>query len=163
MTRSFRTGAATAPQAVVPAPVPGVAARDEEVRAAVYRVTAVERVNGRLKLFWGADDGHVASSRRFVWQVEVVLVMHVRGVLGAGSASRGDVGQGAAGPGGQGVARDAGERESVDGWSLKVLSSHPTAADDECTRSGHPSGLNVPKMTQCARTDARTPLPKRMR
>ncbi len=27
--------------------------------------TAVERVNARLKLFWGADDGNVTGARRF--------------------------------------------------------------------------------------------------
>lgn len=38
--------------------------------------TAVERVNARLKLFWGADDGNVTGSRRFVAQVGVVLAVH---------------------------------------------------------------------------------------
>ena len=38
--------------------------------------TAVERVNGRLKLFWGADDGHVYGSRRFVAKVGTVMVVH---------------------------------------------------------------------------------------
>jgi hypothetical protein len=38
--------------------------------------TSVERVNARLKLFWGADDGNVTGSRRFVAQVGVVLAVH---------------------------------------------------------------------------------------
>jgi len=38
--------------------------------------TAVERVNGRLKIFWGADDGNLRGSRRFVAQVGVVLAVH---------------------------------------------------------------------------------------
>jgi Transposase DDE domain/Transposase domain (DUF772) len=38
--------------------------------------TAVERVNARLKLFWGVDDGNVRGSRRFVAQVGVVLAVH---------------------------------------------------------------------------------------
>jgi Transposase DDE domain/Transposase domain (DUF772) len=38
--------------------------------------TAVERVNARLKLFWGADDGNVKGARRFVAQVGVVLAVH---------------------------------------------------------------------------------------
>ena len=38
--------------------------------------TAVERVNARLKLFWGVDDGNVKGSRRFVAQVGVVMVVH---------------------------------------------------------------------------------------
>jgi hypothetical protein len=38
--------------------------------------TSVERVNARLKIFWGADDGNVTGSRRFVAQVGVVLAVH---------------------------------------------------------------------------------------
>jgi Transposase DDE domain/Transposase domain (DUF772) len=38
--------------------------------------TAVERVNARLKIFWGVDDGNVTGSRRFVAQVGVVLAVH---------------------------------------------------------------------------------------
>jgi hypothetical protein len=38
--------------------------------------TAVERVNGRLKIFWGADDGNVSGSRRFFALLGVVLVVH---------------------------------------------------------------------------------------
>ena len=38
--------------------------------------TAVERVNARLKLFWGADDGNVKGSRRFVAQVGAVMAVH---------------------------------------------------------------------------------------
>jgi hypothetical protein len=38
--------------------------------------TSVERVNARLKIFWGADDGNVRGSRRFVAQVGVVLAVH---------------------------------------------------------------------------------------
>jgi hypothetical protein len=38
--------------------------------------TAVERVNARLKVFWGADDGNIRGSRRFFAQVGVVLAVH---------------------------------------------------------------------------------------
>jgi hypothetical protein len=38
--------------------------------------TAVERVNARLKIFWGVDDGNVTGSRRFVAGVGVVLAVH---------------------------------------------------------------------------------------
>jgi hypothetical protein len=38
--------------------------------------TAVERVNARLKIFWGVDDGNLTGSRRFVAQVGVVLAVH---------------------------------------------------------------------------------------
>jgi Transposase DDE domain len=39
--------------------------------------TAVERVNGRLKVFWGVDDGNVIGARRFHAHVGVVMVVHV--------------------------------------------------------------------------------------
>lgn len=38
--------------------------------------TAVERVNARLKIFWGADDGNLRGSRRFFALLGVVLVVH---------------------------------------------------------------------------------------
>jgi len=38
--------------------------------------SAVERVNGRLKVFWGADDGNVTGAARFHAQVGVVMVVH---------------------------------------------------------------------------------------
>ena len=38
--------------------------------------TSAERVNARLKVLWGADDGSVKDSRRFVAQVGVVLPVH---------------------------------------------------------------------------------------
>jgi hypothetical protein len=39
--------------------------------------TAVERVNGRLKIFWGIDDGQVYGARRFQAHVGAVLVVHL--------------------------------------------------------------------------------------
>jgi hypothetical protein len=39
--------------------------------------TAVERVNARLKIFWGADDGNVVGARRFHAHVGVVMVVHL--------------------------------------------------------------------------------------
>ena len=38
--------------------------------------TAVERVKGRLKIFWGADDGNLTGSRRFFALLGVILVVH---------------------------------------------------------------------------------------
>jgi hypothetical protein len=37
--------------------------------------TAVERVNARLKIFWGLDDGQVYGSRRFHAPVGAVLIV----------------------------------------------------------------------------------------
>ena len=39
--------------------------------------TAVERVNARLKIFWGADDGNVTGAPRFHAQVAVLMIVHV--------------------------------------------------------------------------------------
>jgi hypothetical protein len=38
--------------------------------------TAVERVNARLKIFWGVDDGNLVGARRFYAMVGVVMVVH---------------------------------------------------------------------------------------
>jgi hypothetical protein len=38
--------------------------------------TSVERVNARLKIFWGADDGNVTGAPRFHAMVGTVLVVH---------------------------------------------------------------------------------------
>jgi len=38
--------------------------------------TAVERVNARLKVFWGADDGNIVGARRFFAYLGAVLVVH---------------------------------------------------------------------------------------
>lgn len=39
--------------------------------------TSVERVNGRLKVFWGIDDGNVVGSRRFHAHVGAVMIVHL--------------------------------------------------------------------------------------
>lgn len=38
--------------------------------------TAVERVNGRLKIFWGADDGNISGAQRFHGFVGAVMIVH---------------------------------------------------------------------------------------
>lgn len=37
---------------------------------------AVERVNARLKLFWGADDGNITGATRFYASIGVVMAVH---------------------------------------------------------------------------------------
>jgi len=39
--------------------------------------TAVERVNARLKVFWGADDGNVTGATRFHAMLGTVMVVHI--------------------------------------------------------------------------------------
>ena len=39
--------------------------------------TSIERVNARLKLFWGVDDGNVNGAKRFTAQVGMVLIVHL--------------------------------------------------------------------------------------
>ena len=38
--------------------------------------TAIERVNARCKLFWGADDGNVKGAKRFHAHVATIMVVH---------------------------------------------------------------------------------------
>ena len=38
---------------------------------------SVERVNARLKIFWGVDDGNLVGGRRFHAMVGAGLVVHV--------------------------------------------------------------------------------------
>jgi hypothetical protein len=52
--------------------------------------TAVERVNARLKLFWGVDDGNVNGARRFTAQVGLVLIVHAAFATLLASAPRYD-------------------------------------------------------------------------
>ena len=46
--------------------------------------TSVERVNARLKVFWGVDDFNLTGSRRFVAQVGVGFRGHHTQLLTAG-------------------------------------------------------------------------------
>jgi hypothetical protein len=39
--------------------------------------TSVERVNARLKLFWGVDDGNLVGARRFHAMIGTVLIVHL--------------------------------------------------------------------------------------
>jgi hypothetical protein len=39
--------------------------------------TSVERVNARLKIFWGADDGNITGAERFHAHLGVVMVVHI--------------------------------------------------------------------------------------
>lgn len=50
--------------------------------------TAVERVNGRLKVFWGADDGNLVGARRFHAMVGVVMAVHATFALLLAAAPR---------------------------------------------------------------------------
>ena len=38
--------------------------------------TAVERINARIKMFWGADDGNITGARRFHAYLGTVMVVH---------------------------------------------------------------------------------------
>jgi len=39
--------------------------------------TAVERVNARMKIFWGADDGNITGAERFHANVGAVMIVHI--------------------------------------------------------------------------------------
>lgn len=57
--------------------------------------TAVERVNGRLKVFWGVDDGNIAGARRMFAHVAAVMIVHLAfaTVLAAAPRRRGTLGK----------------------------------------------------------------------
>ena len=38
--------------------------------------TAVERVNARVKVFWGADDGNIVGPQRFFAQLATIMIVH---------------------------------------------------------------------------------------
>lgn len=52
--------------------------------------TAVERVNARLKVFWGADDGNVTGPHRFWANVSIVMLVHLAFATALAKAPRKD-------------------------------------------------------------------------
>ena len=52
--------------------------------------TAVERVNARLKIFWGADDGNIAGATRFHALVGTVMAVHAGLAMLLATAPRND-------------------------------------------------------------------------
>jgi hypothetical protein len=50
--------------------------------------SAVERVNARLKIFWGSDDGNITGARRFHALVGTVLIVHAAFATCLAMASR---------------------------------------------------------------------------
>jgi len=62
--------------------------------------TSVERVNARLKLFWGVDDGNITGARRFAGMVGAVLGVHLAFavVLAAAPRHKGTLGKLRLGP-----------------------------------------------------------------
>ena len=53
--------------------------------------TAVERVNARLKLYWGADDGNVVGARRFHAMVGIVMLVHLALATALAGKGRGTI------------------------------------------------------------------------
>ena len=64
------------PQGVDPRRFPALPRATKKFERMYKGRTAVERVNARLKVFWGVDDGNVTGSRRFFARVGVVLAVH---------------------------------------------------------------------------------------
>lgn len=50
--------------------------------------TSVERVNARLKIFWGVDDGNITGARRFHAMVGAVMVVHLAFATALAAAPR---------------------------------------------------------------------------
>lgn len=64
------------PQATDPRRFPALPRATKKFERMYKGRTAVERVNARLKVFWGVDDGNMKGSRRFFARVGVVLAVH---------------------------------------------------------------------------------------
>jgi Transposase DDE domain/Transposase domain (DUF772) len=64
------------PQATDPRRFPSLPRATKKFERLYKGRTAVERVDARLKVFWGVDDGNVTGSRRFFARVGVVLAVH---------------------------------------------------------------------------------------
>ena len=62
--------------------------------------TAVERVNGRMRLFWGVDDGNISGAARFHAYVGAMMLVHLAfaTVLAAQSRTPGTLGAMGLGP-----------------------------------------------------------------
>jgi len=62
--------------------------------------TAVERVNGRIKIFWGADDGNIRGAERFHGYVGAVMLVHMAfaTILAGASRTPGTLGKMGLGP-----------------------------------------------------------------
>jgi Transposase DDE domain len=56
---------------------PGIPRATKQFERLYAGRTAVERVNGRLKIFWGIEDGQVYGARRFHGLVGAVMVVHL--------------------------------------------------------------------------------------
>ena len=56
---------------------PAVPRATKQFERLYKRRTSVERANGRLKLFWGADDGNVTGAARFHAFLGAVMVVHI--------------------------------------------------------------------------------------
>jgi hypothetical protein len=65
------------PQEVDLRPFPSIPRAAKQFERLYAGRTAVERVNGRLKIFWGLDDGQVYGARRFHAHVGAVMVVHL--------------------------------------------------------------------------------------
>ena len=100
--------------------------------------TAVERVNARLKVFWGVDDGNLTGSRRFVAQVGVVLAVHAVFATLLASAPRreGTLGKIAAEPDRRGAASQGEGRAAGDGHLTKVGIATRSVSRSLCARTG---------------------------
>jgi hypothetical protein len=65
------------PQELDPRRFPAVPRATKKFERLYNGRTAVERVNARLKIFWGADDGNVTGAYRFWANVSTVMLVHL--------------------------------------------------------------------------------------
>jgi Transposase DDE domain len=92
--------------------------------------TAVERVNGRTKVYWGADDGNLRGSRRFHAYIGVIMVVYL------GFATL--------------LARTARRGGSMGDTRLSPIAKalREAALDGETQQSGNPAGVPAEQPSQ---------------
>jgi hypothetical protein len=97
--------------------------------------TAVERVNAREKIFWGADDGNLRGARRFAACVGAVMVVHLAfaTLLASSPRRQGTLGKLRLSP----IARALREKLEADqGRLADERLTDPTAAAEVTTQAG---------------------------
>jgi hypothetical protein len=65
------------PQSIDLRRFPSIPRSTKKFKRAYNGRTAVERVNARLKVFWGIDDGNITGAKRFHAYVGTVMVVHL--------------------------------------------------------------------------------------
>jgi hypothetical protein len=100
--------------------------------------TAVERVNGRAKVFWGVDDGNITGSRRFHGYVGVVMAVMVgmATLLAMTPRREGSMGDTRLGPIGEALRQAVLDGQAQQAGNPNLAESAPSEQADEPALAG---------------------------